>query len=382
MTKKLLAALFCFSCLATAACADAKKDCANAKIHPAQIVKSCTKVIQADPTAAWAFVNRAKNYPKTNANFGKIIGDFTKAIEIEPHNAAAFLGRAQAGIAQSTSMMAVPANNPDYYSERVLPDLNAAIAIDPEFIAAIEERGWYYSGKDEHENAVADFGKVISRNPERLSAYGMRGLSYRSLGKYDLAIADFDKEFALTRAGTRNDYETRGLTHSLNGNDNAAIADYKRAIASGAEFSDTKLNLAYAYFNTGDFKAAAKTLNSSRETVGDVSWKLLRFMAMRKAAQHLDPAYTAIDEARHYNDWYEPLLNLYFGKQKVTPEQVLVSGERPHDKCIAHFFVAEWHLDRDENEAAARTLKQAVEICPKDAVELGAVKAELKRIKA
>jgi tetratricopeptide (TPR) repeat protein len=381
MIKKLLTAVFCIWCLATAASADAKKDCANAKIKPAQIVRSCTKVIQADPTAAWAYVNRAKNYPKTNANFGKIIGDFTKAIEIDPRNAAAFLGRAQTGIAQSTSMMLVPVDNPNYYIERVLPDLNAAIAIDPEFIAAIEERGWYYSGKDEHENAVADFGKVISRNPERLSAYGMRGLSYRSLGKYDLAIADFDKEFALARTGTRNDYETRGLTHSLNGNNEVAIADYKRAIASGAEFSDTKLNLAYAYFNTGDFKAAAKTLNSSRETVGDVSWKLLRFMSMRKAAQHLDPAYTAIDEARHYNEWYEPLLNLYFGKQKVTPEQVLLSGERPHDKCIAHFFVAEWHLDRDEKEAAARTLRQAVEICPKDAVELAAVKAELKRIK-
>jgi hypothetical protein len=73
-------------------------------------------------------------------------------------------------------------------------------------------------------------------------------------------------------------------------------------------------------------------------------------------------------------------LNLYFGKQKVTPEQVLLSGERPHDKCIAHFFVAEWHLDRDEKDVAMRILKQAVDICPKDAVELGAVKAELKHI--
>jgi tetratricopeptide (TPR) repeat protein len=293
------------------------------------------------------------------------------------------LGRARASITLSRRMMRlVPVNAPDVTDDHILLDLNAAIAIDPEFIAAIEERGWFYSGKGEHENAVADFDKVISRNPERLSAYGMRGLAYRGLGKYELAIADFDKELEIARPGIRKNYDTRGLTHSLNGNNKAAIADYKRAIASGAEFWDTKLNLAYAYFNTGDFNAAAKTLNSSRETVGDVSWKLLRFLAMRKAAQNLDPAYTAIDEARHYNDWYEPLLNLYFGKQKVTPEQVLLSGERPHDKCIAHFFVAEWHLDRDENEAAVRTLEQAVEICPKDAVELGAVKAELKRIKA
>jgi hypothetical protein len=76
MTKKLLATLFCICCLATAAFADAKKDRANAKIHPAQIVRSCTKVIQADPTAAWAFVNRAKSYTSTAANYGKMIADY------------------------------------------------------------------------------------------------------------------------------------------------------------------------------------------------------------------------------------------------------------------------------------------------------------------
>jgi tetratricopeptide (TPR) repeat protein len=382
MTKKLLAILFCFSCLATTAFADAKRDCANAKIHPARIVRSCTKVIEADPKAAWAFVNRAKNYPQTIANYRKIIADFSTAIEIDPHNAQAFLGRAEAHITRSQSMGTVPANNPNFYIDLALPDLNAAIAADPELISAYQRRGWFYMDKEVYDHAIPDFDKVISRNPDWSAVYGVRALAYRGMGKYDLAIADFDKEFTLTGRGTRKDYETRGLTHSLNGNNDAAIADYKRAIASGVEYVDTKLNLAYAHFNKSDYKAAAGVLTSTQETVSDMSWKLLRFLAIQKSGQHLDRSLSAIADTLHYKDWHLPLAELYLGKRKVTPEQALLIGERPREKCMALFFFAEWNLQREELPNAVRLLKHAADICPKDAVELGAVKAELKRLKA
>jgi lipoprotein NlpI len=51
------------------------------------------------------------------------------------------------------------------------------------------------------------------------------------------------------------------------------------------------------------------------------------------------------------------------------------------DRCLAHFYVGEWHLLRKEFADATADLKAAVELCSRDVTEYRAAVAELARQK-
>jgi len=83
-----------------------------------------------------------------------------------------------------------------------------------------------------HKQAIGDFDRAIAINPTYANAYNNRGIAYGGLGNYKQAIGDFDRAIAInpTRADA---YNNRGAAYDKLGNHNQAIEDLKIASKLG-----------------------------------------------------------------------------------------------------------------------------------------------------
>ena len=70
-------------------------------------------------------------------------------------------------------------------STHALADLDQAIKLDPDFAAALNDRGTIYQHKGDLDRAIADFDRAIKANPRYDVALNNRGMAYKSKGKLD-----------------------------------------------------------------------------------------------------------------------------------------------------------------------------------------------------
>src|SRR6185295_4005487 len=75
--------------------------------------------------------------------------------------------------------------------DAALADLNEAIAIDPTYACAFNNRGRVYNFKRDYDRAIADYDEAIRLNPRFAIAFNNRGDAWHKKGDLDRAIADF-----------------------------------------------------------------------------------------------------------------------------------------------------------------------------------------------
>ena len=115
--------------------------------------------------------------------------------------------------------------------ERALPDFGHALALAPDLMAARYNRGLAYLRLREHALAEADFSAVIGRNPRETGAYLNRGRARAGMGGKG-ALSDFDRAVALAPEWAVA-WFLRGQFHDMNGDREAANADFQRAFELG-----------------------------------------------------------------------------------------------------------------------------------------------------
>jgi tetratricopeptide (TPR) repeat protein len=383
---RLFAALLILVALAPMALAGATMDCANPKLPPVRIKWACTVVIKANPKAAFAYVARADamqvdaKLGGMSANFYALLADYSKAIELDPSLVSAYLGRAHVNSYRGTFKFRPAGKETPLFNVPVLEDLTCAIELDPRNLKAVRSRAFHFMTEDRPDKALADYETVVRLKPHDDDSYTGRAWAHLELGNYAQAVADYDKSFKLGKKRSAFDVARRGLAHSLNGNDVAAIADYDIALGNKGGAFDTYLNRAFSLYSLGRYQDAAKALNGERETVTDISWKLLRFHALYQAKLHRDPAYMGIQEAFAYNDLYKLLLNLHEERADVPSVLLAMENQPVKNKCIVHFFVGQWQIYKRDLTAAKVSFQNAIDICPRTAVELAAAKAALKKL--
>jgi tetratricopeptide (TPR) repeat protein len=96
-----------------------------------------------------------------------------------------------------------------------LADYNQAIALDPKFAAAYNDRAFLKKNKlNDIQGALADYDQAIIHNPKFAAAYNNRAfLKFTELKDKDGAIADLRKAVKYYR----EDGNTKGLQNALNG---------------------------------------------------------------------------------------------------------------------------------------------------------------------
>jgi tetratricopeptide (TPR) repeat protein len=140
-------------------------------------------------------------------------------------------------------------------NEQAIADYDQAIALDPKYAAAYNNRGAAYYAQGEYKLAIADFSKAIELAPDDPAAYNNRGLIYPDQGEYELAIADFNKAIALDPKDSKT-YSNRGLTYADQGKYDLAIADHNKAIALDPEDPVAYYNRGVAYYAQGKYELA------------------------------------------------------------------------------------------------------------------------------
>eukprot|EP00761_Pharyngomonas_kirbyi_P009358 gb/GECH01009374.1/.p1 GENE.gb/GECH01009374.1/~~gb/GECH01009374.1/.p1 ORF type:complete len:252 (+),score=24.63 gb/GECH01009374.1/:1-756(+) len=163
-------------------------------------------------------------YQKLNSNIffnnrGKYklaIEDYTKAIQLNPENVAAYNNR---GFAY---------RKVNQY-DKAINDYSKALEIQPDNVKTYNNRGYSYARRGDYDLAIKDYDKVIELDSDNIHAFHNRGISYDKKGKFKQAIDDFTRVLELDPCNA-NAYFNRGSAYDSIGQVDAAIEDYTKAL--------------------------------------------------------------------------------------------------------------------------------------------------------
>jgi tetratricopeptide (TPR) repeat protein len=222
-----------------------------------QSIEDFDACIQLDPNFVPAYNNRSFAYAKSDRR-QDALADLDKALELDPNVAGTYDNRGsmllaaqepQKALADFTRAIQLDPANPNYYAHRrvtltklekfaeaqadaikiehlvQLSALNEAVFRDRKSAQPYIDRGIYFLGENQIENALANFTKALELKPKNANAltqrsrawlrhgdlekavndataalaidpreetYGVRGDAYRKLKEYDKALADYD----------------------------------------------------------------------------------------------------------------------------------------------------------------------------------------------
>ena len=167
------------------AAADDAADCAKARGDAA--IAACTRLIRStagNPQRLAAACRNRRRRPLLQGRLRSRGGRLRPGNPHQPEDARAHKDRGLSLYQQSKY-------------DAAIADLNAAIAIDPNFARAYQVRGDAYYYKGDYDRAAADYGQEIRINPKDARAHKDRGLSLYQQSKYDAAIADLNAAIAI-----------------------------------------------------------------------------------------------------------------------------------------------------------------------------------------
>ena len=201
--------------------------------------------ISINPRFDAAYNNRGAAYADIG-EYDKAIADYDAAISINPGNDVAYHNR---GVAHHLKG--------DY---KAITDYDAALELvttdDEKSQSLREEREQIIRLRDE----MIAFDQAIADSPDDPDTWHLRGLHYRDEREdYDHAIADFNEALRRTPSNPENLYYNRGLAHEKLRDDDSAIYDYGRAVA-------TKSNYPEAHYALGMIRTRRR---QHREAIAD-----------------------------------------------------------------------------------------------------------------
>jgi tetratricopeptide (TPR) repeat protein len=113
--------------------------------------------------------------------------------------------------------------------------------IDKGVVGVYFSRAQIYFRNGDYDRAIADFSAFIRLNPNSVAAFNERGLSYAKKGDYDRAIADYSEAIRLDR-GSVLPYSNRGSAYEKKGELDKALADFREALRHGSTTATEDVN--------------------------------------------------------------------------------------------------------------------------------------------
>ena len=225
-----------------------------------------TKAIELAPNHAQAYGLRALAYGSTGETIDAM-RDLTKAIELEPANPVFYYRRAMTyemlkgdDYALEDYNKAISLKNDDvmYFYKRcmlfmrqkkhaeAMGDINIALGFEPSNKTFLSIRAFLYTQSHDTEHAIADYEQVVKYDPADYGALDNLGVLYADKKDFATANKYFDMSLAVNDRHPEV-YNGKGYIEFLQGNNDAAIALYQKALECNNEFSDAYYNLAQCY---------------------------------------------------------------------------------------------------------------------------------------
>lgn len=131
--------------------------------------------------------------------------------------------------------------------QKALKYLTQSIQLDPDEVAAYNNRGAAYDELKQYNQAILDYSQAIQLNPLFVEAYANRGHAYIELQQYKQAIVDYTKTLKLDPADAKF-FNNRGFAYAKLQLYQQALDDYNQAVKLDATY-------ALAYYNRGVARA-------------------------------------------------------------------------------------------------------------------------------
>jgi tetratricopeptide (TPR) repeat protein len=189
---------------------------------PDEAIADYTRAIELDPSFGRAYFQRSRvlNYPKND--FAGERRDLDRAIELTPDLIAARMARAWA----------------HYYAsdlDPALPDLDHVVSLDPKHSEALYLRARIYQQQNRVADARRDFDAAAAAAPDDTDIFRERAAFFVRQGDYAAALGDADKLIALDGAEPRWHVLRGFVLHTLDRADDALSAFEQALLIGGNE---------------------------------------------------------------------------------------------------------------------------------------------------
>jgi tetratricopeptide (TPR) repeat protein len=186
------------------------------KLEFALAIEDYSMVIKIDPNDAGAFVRRGTNYQYLK-DYQKAFADYSKAIVINPDCDSAYNSRGRLYEKQNKIQDAIN-------------DLSKAISLNKNCPTLYYiDRGKVYMRQGDLNYAAADFREAIKRCYAPYSELNRIAHLCKDIGEYQLAIDAWSKCIKVCN-DFKEFYVERANAYQLQGNWEAALADYTRSL--------------------------------------------------------------------------------------------------------------------------------------------------------
>lgn len=252
-------------------------------IYPVQGRKFISKAVESETTRdAGAHFLRGYAWGSLGDS-DKELADLDKALEIDPQFVAARFHRATVYRYQEDI-------------ERCLADLNKVLEINPGYHYARTTRGGVFMEQRQFAKALADFNEDVRRRPDSAEALLFRAQAYTFNYDEDKALADLD---AAIRLNERYDaaYSLRGSVKCDRGDIAGGMADFEQALKLNPEASDVYYARALKRIRLRDYAQALADLEHCLGELVEDAW-VLAFKGEALVGQgDLDAAVAAAEAA-------------------------------------------------------------------------------------
>jgi protein O-mannosyl-transferase len=143
---------------------------------------------------------------------------------------------------------------------------------------------------DEYKNPFVFWRQAISDNPERGMSYSELGINFQKAGQLDSAekYLEYSKKIF---PDYYNNYRALGQLYSDKKDYNEAIEMLKRSLILNPENIDQKLQLGFAYYNTGRYRESVNEWAVLMKQTGETKMLLVNLFEAYFALQSFDTAY-------------------------------------------------------------------------------------------
>lgn len=156
---------------------------------------------------------------------------------------------------------------PEKYQDKTLTQWTSEIEKNPDDPDLYQNRGELHAMRDERTNAIDDFTQALALKPNYLAALGSRAYEYMMIAQYDKAFADANRIIALT-PNSATGYVKRGMIAQSCEMFAESSSDYKKAISINGNDPYLLYGAAMSSFKLAHYDEAERMLKKAIE-IGD-----------------------------------------------------------------------------------------------------------------
>ncbi len=251
-------------------------------------LKDLERAIELRPGAPGLYFTRGVTY-FLSRQFERAVTDFDRYIRSEPKDPSTYLNRGASYLFLGDTLKALTDYNhaikldrfePEGYIRRgglkasqgkldeALEDLDKAIELDSTVTLAHFQRALVRAEKGQLKEAMNDLDTVLEYEPGNALTLYNRSLLSAQVGDFEGALADMDRVIAINPGNVLAYFNRAGFFIEM-GRWDDALADYNQAISLYPDFAKAYMNRAYVELQLGMNRASKEDYRTARAKVAE-----------------------------------------------------------------------------------------------------------------